>query len=182
MRTPVHVNHLLRLLPRHVQTQANRLTCFVVRFRRDAQLRDGDAQSGVDWMRTAKVLRKVELVRMPALRPQSSRLVDRDARVVADVHVRVVDTRRPLACQIDLRMRGPADEQEEQKNQRGSFALHDVGSHPDASGSFLKCACMMSGSIRYCGSLTSVVTTSHVFLVYGSEKMSKYSSTIALAL
>src|SRR5215510_7084125 len=181
MRTPVHINHLLRLLPRHVQTQANRLMCFVVQFRRNTQLRDGDAQPDVNWMRTAKVFGKVELIRVPALRPQSSRLVDRNARVVADVHMRVIDTRRPLACQIDLRTHRPAREQKEQKNQRGSFALHGVGSHPDASGSFLKCACMRSGSIRYCGSLTIVVTASHVFLVYGSEKTSKYSSATALA-
>src|SRR5262245_26555306 len=156
--------------------------CFVVYFRRDAQLRDGDAQSDVDRMRTAKVFGKVELIGMPALRSQSCRLSDRDTRVVTDVHMSVVDARRPLACQIDLCTRGSARGEEKQKNQRGSFALHGVGSQPDASGSFLKCACMRSGSIKYCGSVTIVVTASQVFLVYGSEKVSKYSSTTALAL
>src|ERR1041385_6003320 len=182
MWTAVHVNHLLRLLPRDVQAQSDGLLRLVVEFRRNAQLRDRDAQTDVDRMGTAQVLGKVELIRMPALRPQPSRLVDGDARVIADVHVRVVDTRRPLAGEIDLRERRPARECKQQENQRGSFARHGVGSHPDASGSFLKCACMMSGSIRYCGSVTIVVTTSQVFLVYGSENVSKYSSMTAFAL
>src|SRR5207249_6853404 len=110
-----------------------------------------------------------ELFRMKALGSQTPRLIQRDAGVVADVHVVVVDARRPLAGEIDLSACRPARERQQEENQRGSFVRHGVGSHPDASGSFLKCACMISGSIRYCGSVTIVVTTSQVFLEYGSE-------------
>jgi hypothetical protein len=34
-------------------------------------------------------------------------------------------------------------------------------SHPAASGSFLKCVLVMKGMVKYCGSFTSVDTTSH---------------------
>src|SRR5258705_6367427 len=116
-------------------------------------------------MRSAQVLRKIELFRMKALRSQTPRLVQRDAGVVADVHMVVIDAWRPLTGEIDLSARRPAREREQQENQRGSFVRHGVGSHPDASGSFLKCACMRRGSIRYCGSVIIVVTTSQGFLL-----------------
>src|SRR5438046_1279326 len=181
MRAPIQVDHLLGFLPCDVQAQANGLPGLVVQFGRDAELRHRDAQPDVDRVRSAQVLRKVELFRMKALRPETSRLVERDPGVVADVHVVVVHARRPFAGEIDLGDCRPARERQQQK-QRGSLARHGVGSHPDASGIFLKCACMMSGSIRYRGSVTIVVTTSQMFFVYGSENVSKYSSTMALPL
>ena len=57
-------------------------------------------------------------------------------------------------------------------DQRGSSARHCVGSHPEASATFLKCACVKSGSTRYCGSVVTVVTVSQVLFVYGSVNVS----------
>src|SRR5687768_4895550 len=106
----------------------------------------------------AQVFREIHLVGMPRFGSEAARLIQRDAGVVADIYVRVVNPRRPLAGEIDLGAGGPAryEENKEQQNreshlgvpQRGSSARHGVGSHPDASGSFLKCACMMRGSMR----------------------------------
>ena len=107
--------------------------------------------------------------RMPALGSQASRFIEGDARVVANIHVVVVNPRRPLAGEIDLGARGSARKCKSSRQQtlwssfqRGSLARHGVGSHPEASGIFLKCAWVMRGSMRYCGSVTTVVTTSQV--------------------
>src|ERR1700691_4220641 len=62
----------------------------------------------------------------------------------------------------------------------GYFASHGVGFHPAASGNFLKCVLVMNGCVRYCGSVTIVVTTSH-WSPLGVLKLSKFSSTDALA-
>ena len=65
-----------------------------------------------------KILRKIELLRMPALGSQAPRFVERDARVVADIHRLVVNPRRPLAGEIDLCAGRPARSSTTRSEQR----------------------------------------------------------------
>ena len=75
----------------------------------------------------------------------------------------------------------PDDAREELPTRPCYFATHCEGFHPEASGSFLKCELVMNGSDRYWGSVTIVVTTSHIWPL-GALKLSKYSSRIAVPL
>ncbi len=104
MCTPIGVDHLLRLLPRNQQADADLTARLGIEFVGNAQLRRGDTQPVVNRMRPAEILRKVELVRVPRHRPQTRFFVERHARVVADVHVSVVVPRTPFAGKIDLRV------------------------------------------------------------------------------
>src|SRR5207247_7900691 len=117
-------------------------------------------------MRPAQILWKIELFRMEALGPEAARFIEWDARVVADIHGLVVNPGRPLAGEINLcagqTAREHHQEESQNKSHRGSSTRHGVGSHPELSGSFLKCAWVMSGSMRYCGSVTTAVTASQV--------------------
>src|SRR5688572_2901181 len=126
---------------------------------------------------------------MPRHCSEAPFLVERHTRVIPDVHMSVVVPRPPFAGEVHLRMYRATGHQQQQEQrdrhshlalpQHGSLARQSVGSHPEASSSFLKCECMMSGSLRYCGSITTVVTSSQVLRVYGSVKRSKYSSACA---
>src|SRR2546427_7907257 len=103
---------------------------------------------------------------MPALGSQASRVIEWDSRVVANIHGLVINPGRPLAGEINLGAGRPARQHHQQERQnkshRGSSTRHGVGSHPELSGSFLKCAWVISGSMRYCGSVTTDVTASQV--------------------
>ena len=63
----------------------------------------------------------------------------------------------------------------------GWSARQGVGSQPDAFGSFLNATLVRYGCVKYCGSLTTLSTTSHVS-PFGSENMSKYSSSELFSL
>src|SRR5690348_4546301 len=58
---------------------------------------------------------------------------------------------------------------------RDHFASQGEGLHFEPSGSLLNCELVMNGWVRYLGSSTMEVTTSHVS-PFGSLKLSKYSS------
>src|SRR4029434_9012008 len=61
----------------------------------------------------------------------------------------------------------------------GAYGLHGVGSHFFApSASFLKCVLVTNSCVRYFGSETTVVTTSHSSPP-GVAKRSKYSVIVA---
>ena len=68
-----------------------------------------------------------------------------------------------------------------QERYRGCSARHGVGSHPDASGIFLKCVVVTNGCVRYRGSVTIEVTTSYES-PFGALNRSKYSTSDEFSL
>src|ERR1041385_5756629 len=124
-------------------------------------------------------------------------LVERNARVINGhrVAAQILTTRlRPGAGKLRLRKRRRRQHEGEYRAEHapervgagfsrpGSYqALHGVGSHFDASVSFLKCELTMYGRCRYCASSTTVVTI-RSWPLPGSGDRSKYSVTVAFSL
>ena len=105
MRTAVHPDRPLGLLPRDVRVVRHELLRRAVELAPDAQV-GGAARRVVGGVRLALVFGQREDRRVPAVPVQAARFVDREAEIVADVRpwnalrLILVEPRRPLARQI----------------------------------------------------------------------------------
>jgi hypothetical protein len=123
VRPAVHPDVALLLLPLDVGAQPHDLLTGVVHVGRDAQVADA-AEAVGGGVRLALVFRQRQQPGVPAVGAQPRRLVDRQARVVADVGSRnpldliLMEDRRPHPREIDLRERRPADETDRQDDRR----------------------------------------------------------------
>ena len=149
MRTAVHPDRPLGLLPRDVRVVRDELLRGAVELAPDAQVR-GAARRVVGGVRLALVLGQREDRCVPAVAVQAARLVDRQAEIVADVgpgnalRLILVKPRGPLARQIGadgrrgrtLRDDGNDDaggrRDQQRENERGRMFVCHVSSKPVA--------------------------------------------------